>query len=175
MGKRVPVDEKPFNPVEAALIRSVMAEEPPPPEPIVRITPPSIEDLHSAKENEVQEPNGNTHQGLQRREITTSPQGLPDGKLNREKRVLLTQPEERELERLVNRLAGELSTPVKLSHLLRACVTLLRHAEDQIADQARQAGPLTRPSNGDPVALADFEHRLARILSAAFRDATRIR
>jgi hypothetical protein len=175
MGKRVPVDEKPFNPVEAALIRSVMAEEPPPPEPLARITPPLIGDIHLAKENEAQEPNGNTQLRLLRREITPSPQALPDGKLNREKRVLLTQPEERELERLVNRLAGELSTPVKLSHLLRACVTLLRHAEDQIADQARQAGPLTRPSNGDPVALADFEHRLARILSAAFRDATRIR
>lgn len=175
MGKRVPVDEKPFNPVEAALIRSVMAEEPPPPEPIVRITPPSMGDIPSVKENGVQELNGTTHLGPPRREITSSSKAIPDGKLNREKRVLLTQPEERELERLVNRLAGELSTPVKLSHLLRACVTLLRHAENQIADQARQAGPLTRPSNGDSVALADFEHRLAQILSSAFRDATRIR
>jgi hypothetical protein len=175
MGKRVPVDEKPFNPVEAALIRSVMAEEPPLPEPIVRRTPPSMGEIYLAKENEAQEPNGNTHLELLRREISPSPQRVPDGKLNREKRVLLTQPEERELERLVNLLAGELFTSVKLSHLLRACVTLLRHAENQIVDQARQTGPLTRPSNGDTVALADFEHRLARILSAAFRDAAQIR
>ena len=49
MGKRVPVDEKPFNPVEAALIRSVMAEEPPPPEPLARITPPLIGDIHLQK------------------------------------------------------------------------------------------------------------------------------
>jgi DNA repair ATPase RecN len=103
---------------------------------------------------------------------TPGPQ--PD-KLNREKRVLLTQAEEREIERLVSRLAEELATPVKLSHLLRACVTLLRHTEEQIADHARQTGSLTRPSNGDPAALAEFEFRLAQILSAAFRDAARLR
>jgi hypothetical protein len=58
---------------------------------------------------------------------------------------------------------------------LRACVTLLRHAEEQIVDQARHTGSLTRPSNGDPAALAEFEFRLAQILSAAFRDAARLR
>jgi hypothetical protein len=173
MGKRVPEDEKPFNPVEAALVRSVLAEEPPAAEPII---PSSIGQIHLSGENEKQERNGFDHLESHRREPTANPQVLlVEGKLNREKRVLLSQPEERELERLVNRVAGELSTPVKLSHLLRACVTLLRHAEDQIADQARQAGPLIRPSNGDPAALAEFEHRIARILSAAFRDAARIR
>ncbi len=169
MGKRVPEDDKPFNPVEAALVRSVLAEEPPAPEPIIRVNTSSLgQRPHSDQEQ--QEWNG-----FDRREPTANPSLLLEGKLNREKRVLLSQPEERELERLVNRVAGELSTPVKLSHLLRACVTLLRHAEDQIAEQARQAGPLTRPSNGAPAALAEFEHRLARILSAAFRDAARIR
>jgi hypothetical protein len=58
---------------------------------------------------------------------------------------------------------------------LRACVTLLRHTEEQIVDHARQTGSLTRPSNGDPAALAEFEFRLAQILSAAFRDAARLR
>jgi len=174
MGKRVPEDEKPFNPVEAALVRSVLAEEPPAAEPIARLGLPSI-GLRNASENEKQDLNGYELKKSPRREPTSDPHVLLEGKLNREKRVLLSQPEERELERLVNRVAGELSTPVKLSHLLRACVTLLRHAEDQIADQARQAGPLTRPSNGDPAALAEFEHRLARILSAAFRDAERLR
>ena len=175
MGKRVPEDDKPFNPVEAALVRSVLAEEPPAAEPITQFNFPSIGQIRPSSENETQEKNSYDPRGSIRREPTSNPQVLLEGKLNREKRVLLSQPEERELERLVNRVAGELSTPVKLSHLLRACVTLLRHAEDQIADQARQAGPLTRPSNGDPAALAEFEHRLAKILSAAFRDAARIR
>jgi hypothetical protein len=87
----------------------------------------------------------------------------------------LTQAEEQEIEHLVSRVAAEVSTPVKLSHLLRACVMLLRHAEDQVVDQARQLGTLTRPSNGNPAALAEFEYRLAQILSAAFRDAERLR
>lgn len=173
MGKRAPADEKPFNPVEAALIRSVLAPEPPPPEaPIVSIGPPAVDKEQPV--GDLSRTDGATPQkqlrGLQLR--TPSPQPV---KLNREKRVLLTHAEEREVERVVARLAEELATPVKLSHLLRACVTLLRHAEEQVADHARLTGPLTRPSNGDPAALAEFEFRLAQILSAAFRDATRLR
>ncbi len=173
MGKRAPADERPFNPVEAALIRSVLAPEPPPPEaPMVTVRPPALTEESPGE--------GSSHadgmarpkllRGLQLR--TPIPQA---DKLNREKRVLLTQAEEGEVERVVARLAKELATPVKLSHLLRACVTLLRHAEEQVADHARLTGPLTRPSNGDPAALADFEFRLAQILSAAFRDAARLR
>jgi hypothetical protein len=174
MGKRVPEDDKPFNPVEAALVRSVLAQEPPAPEPITSVTLPPLGQpaASDAEEPELTDPAPHEEP---RREPIINPQNLLEGKLRREKRLLLSQPEERELERLVNRIASELATPVKLSHLLRACVTLLRHAEDQIADQARQAGQLTRPSNGDPSALAEFEHRLARILSAAFRDTARIR
>jgi hypothetical protein len=173
MGKRAPIDEKPFNPVEAALVRSVMAPEPPPPEtPSVMARPPAV---HQELRVEATSQTDSTTRPKLLRSLqlrTAIPQ--PD-KLNREKRVLLTQAEEREVERVVTRVAGELSTPVKLSHLLRACVTLLRHAEEQIVDQARQTGALTRPSNGDPAALAEFEFRLAQILSAAFRDAARLR
>jgi hypothetical protein len=96
-------------------------------------------------------------------------------KLTREKRVLLTFSEEREIERLVARVAEGLATPVKLSHFLRAYMTLLLHAENELTKRARQAVPLHRPPNGDPVALAQFEHRLAQILSAAFRDAPPLR
>src|SRR5262245_37773434 len=173
MGKRAPADEKPFNPVEAALVRSVLAPEPPPSEiPALAARPPSV--TEEMGEEKPAPTDGMTRprvlRGLQIRTLAPRPD-----KLSREKRVLLTQAEEHEIERLVSRVAAEVATPVKLSHLLRACVTLLRHAEDQIADHARQAGTLTRPSNGDPVALAEFEYRLAQILSAAFRDAARLR
>src|SRR5262249_32719674 len=173
MGKRAPADEKPFNPVEAALVRSVMAPEPPPPEaPSVTLRPPAVPQ-ELPVEATSQTDGTNRPKLLQSLQLRTAiPQ--PD-KLNREKRVLLTQAEEREVERVVARVAEELSTPVKLSHLLRACVTLLRHGEEQIVDQARQTGSLTRPSNGDPAALAEFEFRLAQILSAAFRDTARLR
>lgn len=171
MGKRAPADEKPFNPVEAALVRSVLAPEPPPPEsPIVSIRSVAVE----TEERESAQINGAVRPKVLRGLQMQMPEPRPD-KLNREKRVLLTQAEEHEIERLVSRVATEVATPVKLSHLLRACVLLLRHAEDQVVDQARQAGTLTRPSNGDPTALAEFEYRLAQILSAAFRDAQRLR
>jgi hypothetical protein len=172
MGKRAPADEKPFNPVEAALVRSVMAPEPPPEAPAVVVRPPAVPQDLPVKDPP--ETDGATRPKLLRSLQLRTPTPQPD-KLNREKRVLLTQAEEREVERVVASIAEELSTPVKLSHLLRACVTLLRHAEEQIVDQARQTGSLTRPSNGDPAALAEFEFRLAQILSAAFRDAARLR
>ena len=172
MGKRVPPDEKPFNPVEAALIRSVLAEEPPREEALL-INARSVggASTHSgvAVPADVAPPPKAT------REDDAPAPALTHEKLSREKRVLLTPSEERELERIVNRVAAELLTPVKLSHLLRACITVLRHAESDIADQARRIGPLSRPSNGDPAALIEFERRLAQILSLAFRDAARIR
>src|SRR5262249_16417391 len=46
----------------------------------------------------------------------------------------------------------------KLSHMLRAYMTLLLHAEGEITKRARLTGPLHRPPNGDAVALARFEH-----------------
>lgn len=173
MGKRVPADERPFNPVEAALVRSVLAPEPPV-DPVLVTTQVTSKDF---QEDVQEEPtvsiDGQQTQFPSRQQNTQH--ALQIEKLSREKRVLLTQVEEREVERIVARLATELSTPVKLSHLLRACVTLIRHAENQIADHARQAGFLTRPANGNPAALAEFEHRLAQILSAAFRDTARLR
>jgi hypothetical protein len=173
MGKRAPADEKPFNPVEAALVRSVSAPEPPSPEtPVVSVPPAVVSEGNRAGEPS---PRNGPARPKVLRGLHLHPPTLRPDKLTREKRVLLTQAEEQELERLVSRVATEVATPVKLSHVLRACVTLLRHAEDQIADHARQAGTLTRPSNGDPAALAEFEYRLAQILSAALRDAERLR
>ena len=54
-------------------------------------------------------------------------------------------------------------------------MTLLLHAEGEITKRARLTGPLHRPPNGDAVALARFEQQLAKILSAAFRDAPPLR
>jgi hypothetical protein len=96
-------------------------------------------------------------------------------KLSREKRVLLSPSEEREIERFVSRVAEGLGTPVKLSHMLRAYMTLLLHAENEIIKRAHQAPPMRRPPNGDPIALANFEQGVAQILSAAFREASPLR
>jgi hypothetical protein len=175
MGKRVPQDDRPYRPVEEALVRAVLT--------------------HQGGEVGA-EANGTDGPRQMNRPLVTTPvetaserevfSGVPRDrqeraqvpyveKLIREKRVLLTLSEEREIERLVARIAEELGTPVKLSHMLRAYMTLLLHAENEIVKRAHQAGPLHRPSNGDPSALVRFEQRLAQILSAAFRDAPPIR
>jgi hypothetical protein len=175
MGKRVPQDDRPYRPVEEALVRAVLTHQggegvaeangTDGPQRINRqfvATP-----VESSSERE-------TLSGVprDRQEIVQAP--LVE-KLTREKRVLLTFSEEREIERLVARIAEELGTPVKLSHLLRAYMTLLLHAENELVKRAHQVGPLHRPSNGDPLALIRFEQRLAQTLSAAFRDAPPIR
>jgi hypothetical protein len=175
MAKRVPVDEKPYNPVEEAVVRAVLLGE------------RAGNDAAEQERVEVAQQTAIPPQEITREETASRakvvamlksekiPQSLPHafakGKQAREKRVLLTYPEERRIELLVYRLAIELSTPVKLSHVLRACVTLLQHAENEIAERARRAAPLTRPPNGSAEALADFEHRLAQLLLEALRKA----
>jgi hypothetical protein len=93
----------------------------------------------------------------------------------REKRVLLTAEEEREVERLVDRMGEQLGASLKLSHMLRASLAVLCHAEQELLRRAAESEPLVRPSNGDAVALAQFEQALARLLSLALRDAPPVR
>src|ERR1043166_5480019 len=103
MGKRAPADEKPFNPVEAALIRSVLAPETPQPES----APVPVQSVAVDNgERDFTPINGATRPKLLRGLQIRMPEPRPD-KLNREKRVLLTQAEEQEVERLVSRVAGE--------------------------------------------------------------------
>ncbi len=96
-------------------------------------------------------------------------------KFDQEKRILFTRSENQALDRLVFSLACRLNTQVKTSHLLRAVVSLLLHAEDEIDKRAGEVGALTRPPNGDPKALQRFERELASIVSAALRDAGPLR
>ena len=96
-------------------------------------------------------------------------------RLGREKRVLLSPDEEREIERLVDRIGEDLGTSLKLSHLLRACMALLCHAEGELHNATATFGPIMRPANGDAIALAQFEFDLAKLLSKALRDAPPLR
>jgi hypothetical protein len=175
MGKRVAPDERPYRPVEEALVRSVLDPqedtsigEQPQANGLPQVSRPLETDAVAGI------PRQGILAGIQGNGHDSSPTSTAE-KLSREKRVLLTLAEEREIERLVARVAEELATPVKLSHMLRAYMTLLLHAEGEITKRARLTGPLHRPPNGDAVALARFEHQLAKILSAAFRDAPPLR
>ena len=91
-------------------------------------------------------------------------------KRSREKRVLLTRSEERDIERLASRFAGELGTPVKLSHMLRASIFLMLHAEEELVERARKV-TLIRPGNGDAPQIAEFENGLTQVLANALREA----
>lgn len=177
MAKRVAQDERPYRPVEEALVRAVMSHQEE--EPTVEAD--DSDDVHQTREplNNIQSEPSVDETVLplvqnNSRVMVQSPT-LTVEKLTREKRVLLSASEEREIEHLVSRIAGELGTPVKLSHMLRAYMILLLHAENEIIKRARQVAPLRRPPNGDPIALAGFEQRLAQILSLSLREALPLR
>jgi hypothetical protein len=163
MAKRVPPNEKPYRPVEDALVRAVLNPEPPRPQPgsiakeHLPSPPPRLVGIYSRKEPLAAVA-----------EAAATPQ--PE-RLSCEKRVLLTPSEEWELEGLIRDMASQLRTPVKPSHVLRATVTLLRHASEELLKQSRRVGPLKRPPNNDPMALAAFEHYLAQLIDSALRNA----
>ncbi len=167
MAKRVAQDERPYRPVEEALVRAVMSHQEA--EPIVEtVNAERAQRTNGPLEAIPTEPPASKTVAVQTPTVTVE-------KLTREKRVLLSASEEREIEHLISRIAEELGTPVKLSHMLRAYITLLLHAEKEIMKRARQVAPLHRPPNGDPVALASFEQRLAQILSLALRETLPLR
>src|SRR5262245_54964957 len=157
MAKRTAPGEKQWNPVEAQLAHDVLSPaavngrstEPPAPSPSPRIV--SLE--------------------AHREQPTAKPKGEPKEVevLSREKRFLLTESEEDTLERLVKDIGKRLGTPVKLSHVMRATVSLLMHSQEELLKQSERMGRLKRPPNNDPAALATFEHNLARILDRAIR------
>lgn len=93
-------------------------------------------------------------------------------KLTRQKRLLLSCSEEVAFNRLIDRIAAGLDTPVKGSHVLRACVAVLHHTERQIARKTRTT-ILKRPPNEHAKEIVEFEKRLAQLLLVAFKAAPR--
>lgn len=96
-------------------------------------------------------------------------------KFDQEKRILFTRPESQAIDRLVVSLATRLNAQVKVSHVVRALVGLMLHAESEIDKRAGETGPLVRPANGDAQGLQRFEREIGRIFAAALRDAGPLR
>lgn len=192
MAKRAPIDEKPFRPVDEALVRSVMSGMPEggvKPEQNRREGGQALAAASAARSSvAVLEPPTDRSQPSPR--VVPMPASTPTlrraeaaavggaepplERRDREMRVLLTRTEERDVKRLVARLDAELRTPVKLSHVLRACMTMVLHAEEELVEQARRT-TLIRPGNGEAVELAEFERGLAQVFAGAFRDARPMR
>lgn len=92
-------------------------------------------------------------------------------RLTKYNKFLTTPTEKLELERLAARISGALGVSVRPSHLIRACLIYMLHAENEIIRRADRHEPLKRPSNTEAVALAEFDQVIAEILSQAFREA----
>jgi len=149
MAKRAPKDEKPFNPIESALVE--------------RVARASGRD-HAVVAVSDSGPNATLVMDTQPA-VRRPP---------REKRVLLSWEEELALQRLLDQLTETLQTPVKLSNALRSCLILLRHAQGPIVHAAARQGSLVRPANNDQTGIALFEQRLAAIFQAGFTNAGKI-
>src|SRR4051812_34620556 len=110
MAKRVPADEKPYRPVDEALVQSVLnpllsrevlSNGPEP--------PPGSETLNGRGDSDVRVPEPEARSpAAEAATIATIPEPVPlapsvppGEKLSREKRVLLSRSEEREVERLI--------------------------------------------------------------------------
>lgn len=190
MAKRAAPDEQPYRPLlDAALVSAALSQVPTPaPAPAA---PPRVMELTrpvapAAKVTEsprieparrieqIQAEQATPHAAGPIREEGRAPQALVE-KFDQEKRILFTRGETQAIDRLVTSLAGRLNAQVKVSHVIRALVALLLHADAEIDKRAGEAGPLVRPPNGDALALQRFELEIARILAAGMRDAGPIR
>jgi hypothetical protein len=96
-------------------------------------------------------------------------------RLDKPLKFRLPRSERSDVMRIVNRLGEQVETSVEWSHVGRALVVLLRHAESEIVKHARRNGPLIRPSNDQAIALAEYEQRIAQILLRAFREVAPLR
>jgi len=166
MAKRSPVDEKPFRPLDVAVLNSVVrhAASTGASAPAAPASSPPSEPPQKIAEFSPSATNTRTSQ------VAVTP--LPVlHRLDQEKRILFTREETQAMDRLVNNLAVRLRAQVKVSHVVRALTTLLRHAESRVDQRAGERGPLIRPPNGDFGALQRFEREIAGILAAALRDA----
>ncbi|MFH1110147.1 MAG: hypothetical protein V1790_13275 [Planctomycetota bacterium] len=101
------------------------------------------------------------------------PRRTATDKLTRQKRLMLSPAEEKAVNALVTRIADGLGTTLRLSHLVRACLVIMHHAEPQILERAAST-KLTRPPNEMADVLGDFERRLARLLLVSFKDSGKI-
>ena len=149
MAKRAPKDEKPFNPIESALVERVALR-----------TPAGAGEAGVAAGEELTQARAAVPESFAKQPV---PKRAP-----REKRVLLSWEEELALQRLLDELTETLQTPVKLSNALRSCLILLRHARTPVVAYAARQDSLVRPANNDPAGIARFEQRLASIFQRGF-------
>lgn len=191
MAKRT--DEKPFRPLDAELVRGVMFGN----------TAAVIEPANAAEQErtvELKVPVGDAGREsgasaskpaepvrsqvryeppavrrASRREGALSAASPLGGRMDKEKRVLLTPAEDRSFEQVIVNIAAELGTSLKASHVLRSCIRLIINAESEIIDRARATGRTIRPSNADLGAIEAFEKIVSNVLQSGIRNSRPVR
>ena len=165
MARRAPADEPDYNPLGLSLVRDVLRA----PRPAEEVAAARPQPVAPASETSPKVVSPEVAPGLGRGG-ESSPAAQEKLSYSPPVRVLLPTAERRELDQLVASLAGELGTRVKLSHLIRSCLTLLRHSEEPLLKRARKARGLVRPPNNEAIALAEFEEALTDLVGAALRE-----
>lgn len=170
MGRRRDPGQKEYNPlddargrlpIESQLIRDVLGDVPVP-EPGRPPQPETTAHLNQEREGKSSSRSDDEeNQGTVRK--------FAIEKLTKYNKFLTTPSEKLELERLAARMSGALGVSVKSSQVIRACLIQLLHSESEIIRVAEKMDPPKRPSNSEPVALAEFDQILAALLSQAFR------
>lgn len=86
---------------------------------------------------------------------------------------VLTPVTERVLTTLIDSIREATGARVSASHVLRALLLAVEHAQGTIDSEARRVGPLRLPSNarGRNAERAEFERRIAAALAAGMRAA----
>jgi len=164
MAKRVKADDVPYRPVEAALVQSVISGPRKKSESNVLRFP--LTEEKTPEEEGVETWNGEEEERKPEPPLPTRTKIEPFDQLIR---VLMSKSEKAALENIVNRLAKRTDTTLKISHLMRAFALLLRQSEKELLEEARRGTRLVRPSNGNPMAIVDFEQRVAETLLGAFK------
>src|SRR5688500_15118708 len=122
MGKRVAPSEKPFNPVQEALTRSVLKPEA---DLLADQTNPTPATSPPSKSPKVISIDGGRKEQPSEK---SAEQSKEPKKLTQVRRFLLTEDENATLDQLATDMGRRLGTPLTLSHLLRATATLLMHS-----------------------------------------------
>jgi len=178
MARKHASDHQRYQPVDEAFIRSVpLAIGPAKSIPPTQTHEPVVE-MKSAAPVKVATPPERVedqHEDLRDDELDVRPEVPAPERLDKPLKFRLPRSERLDVMRIVSRLGDQVQTSVEWSHVGRALVVLLRHAESEIVKQARRHGPLTRPPNDQAIALAEFEQRIAQILLRALREVAPLR
>lgn len=86
------------------------------------------------------------------------------------KRFVLTRTEDDELNEFLLRLQKQVGTKVTLSVIVRAALTVVMQAENQVSEEIR-GWPMRFPSTHDPLAQNSFEAEWIRCIGRAIRRA----